>query len=186
MNRRLRKLAVWSDERVEFRKINATEKRRKLDQAYKNMPQTNSTVTFASYPRTPLTESGFYTDDQGKEATDPYHGHRLKANARYSMGSMKNYSDHFMKRIQEGERSGSSVVNFRQPAIASKPAVGVNIAGDTEAIGARFKQSVANGHKFITKEETRGRNELSEKQKAKRKREDNDYRYKRLKELGLI
>ncbi len=175
---------MWSDERVEFRKINLTEKRRKLDSAYKSIPY-QSAVGFANYPRTSLTESGAYTDDTGKEVMDPSHGHRLTSEARFCLGSVQNYADYFMKRVEAGEKSGSTVVNFRVPdPIAPRPAVGVNVVGDAEAIKARFKASVINSHKYITREENH--HALGDQEKAKRKRVDNDHRYTRLRELGLM
>ena len=168
---------------MEFHKINLTEKRRKLDSAYKSIPY-HSSVEFANYARTPLSEGGAYTDDAGNEVMDPHHGHRISSNARFCIGSAPaNCADFFVKRVEAGEKSGSTVVNFRVPdTVVSRGSVGINVAGDPDAIQHRFKDSVDNSYEFISREENRT---LGDEEKAKRKRKDNDC-FKRLRELGLM
>ena len=187
MNRRLRKLAVWSDEREDVRKINPNEKRKRLESLYKNVY--GAPVGYENYPRTSLTEGKIYTNENGEQCEDPYSNDPVKREVRFCIGSVQNYMPRYMDLIKNGNNKSSSAessasVQFRRNTYMSPGAgIGINPAGDTKAQIARFKASVENGHQYIGIEENR--RTLPREEKEVRKKADNDHRYKQRCELGI-
>lgn len=181
INRRLRKLAEWSDEKVEDRRLFQTDRRKKYESEFKQVYTITPKLELRSY--NPVYNYEGNPTDQNQSTTQ------------ISYGSVANYTQEYNKLLtHHGEAtyrgaapSGNSQTSFRTseyvPVAGEAPAVSPNdpFIRDKQGKGAPNvkNEGLPNLYEYITDTEIR---DLSEEGARKRRKLDNAHR-RQMKEL---